>query len=475
MEPPSVSCICELCDCGRHRHHKDCKKQHRVQRRETKSDCHISHYKATFNAPRNVHPRSSKRPLRTPAYYNLPPMNFVTTQRAEFIQRQLEDRTKPFIPPESYYQSPQDPLMDQTHYSLQFPPKEAERTVPTRPPDTLRPPPPSNSQHTTTNKAAYKEWRGERQPLYGELPALAGSLLFPGDTREMKTTTQEHYVEKRARKLEPVRAAQSHLVLEGEHDMKTTHQSTFHPLPLEKVTQARKSVCEKVTKRPQVEVLTKYQRDFPTPLCPPEQTRAALPPADNLTVNTHYSNNFQTVQREAFPGWNPLQHPRPEPAHLKEELTAMERERGGQMDRNTVTKLAFLPPGQLSNEPIRRPRSVLKPLNAKFDGSTHSRAVFQDWGVQPHRRQGDPREGISQRPLVKLDSETTTGITFVPKKGEMVKNCKPERDNLELTGDRDFCTVHRETYRTPAVPQCRLQIYLQQQRGEKPLEGKENQ
>ncbi|XP_018081381.1 stabilizer of axonemal microtubules 1 isoform X1 [Xenopus laevis] len=473
MELPSFSCICELCDCGRHKHHKDCKRQQSVQCREIKGHCFISHYKATFEAPRNAAARSSKRPPRTPAYANLPPMNLVTTQQAEFIPRPLEGRAKPFVPPEGYYQSPEEPLLSKTLYSLHYAPKEAERTMGTRPKDNLHVLPPSSTNHTTTTKAEYKEWKAECQPQFGELPDLAGSLLFPGDTNEMKTTTQDHYVEKKTRRVNLVKAAQCHLVTEGEHHMETTHQSTYHPLPLEKGT-VKNHVTQKVTKRPQMEVTTKYQSDFPTPHSLPQQTRAALPPPDNLGVNTHLRNDFKTVQRETFPGWDPLLHPRPEPAQLKEELTVMDRERGGQVDGNTVTKLAFSTPAWLPREPNRRPRSILKPLNATFDGSTHNKTVYKNWVVQPHWRHGDPRDGISLRPMVKLESETTTGSTFVPKKGETVRICKPKKGNLELTGESDFNTVHRETYRIPQLPQCRLQIYLQQQKGNASLEGKEN-
>ncbi|KAM3921402.1 uncharacterized protein RB166_010775 [Leptodactylus fuscus] len=462
MDPSSVTCICELCDCGRHKHHKDCKKQQRVQRRRTNGECFISHYKATFNLPKNVPPRSSKRPLHTPVPRNLPPMNLTTTQRTEFIPRPLEGKLKPYIPPDGYYQRPEDPLLDQTIYSLHYPPKETERTMAMRPPDNLRPLPPSNIQHSTTNKEQYKEWKAERQLHYGERPALAGSLLFPGDICDMKTTTQDHFVEKKLKRVEPIKASQDHLAMEGEHYMTTTHQSTYHPLPLEKKQMAKESLPKNVMKRFPVELVTKYQSDF-SGSHTIEPNRPVRPPADNLTVNPFYSNDFQTVQRVTYPGWNPLLHPRPEPAQLKEELTAMDKERGGQVDGNTVTKLAFLPHELQPKEPVKRPRSVLRPINAKFDGTTHSKSVFKDWGIQPRERYGDPMDGVSMRPLAKLDSETTTGSTFIAKKGEPMKKHKPAKDNLVLTGDQDFCTVHKETYRTPELPPCRMQMFLEQQ------------
>ncbi|XP_069804535.1 proteoglycan 4-like isoform X2 [Dendropsophus ebraccatus] len=448
----------------RHKHHKDCKKQQRVQPRRTNGECYITHYKATFNTPKNVPPRSSKRPFHTPIPRNLPPMNLVTTQRTEFIPRPLEGRPKPYVPTEGYYQSPEEPLLNQTLYNLHYPPKEAERTMPTRPPDNLRPLPLSSVQQSTTNKEQYKQWKAERQPLYGELPSLAGSLLFPGAACDMRTTTQDHFVEKKFKRVEPAKASQDHLAMEGEHFMTTTHQSTYHPLPLEKKQISKEALPKDLMKRPPVEMVTKYQSDFPGSHTI-EPSRPAQPPTDNLTVHPFYSNDYQTVQRATYPGWNPLLHPRPEPAQLKEELTAMDRERGGQVDGNTVTKLAFLPHEPQPKEPGKRPRSVLRPINAKFDGTTHSKTVFKDWGIQPRRRYGDPVDGIAMRSLVKLDSETTTGSTFIPKKGEPMKKHKPTKDNLELSGDQNFSTVHKETYRIPELPQCRMQAFLEQQMG----------
>ncbi|KAM5132606.1 uncharacterized protein ACMZJ9_019379 [Mantella aurantiaca] len=471
MDPPAVSCICELCDCGRHKHHNDCKKQQRVQRRETNGECYITNYKASYNPPRIVAPRSSKRPPHTPIPRNLPPMNMATTQRAEFVPRPYEGRPKLCVPPEGYYQSPEEPLLKQTVYGLHYPPKEAERIMPRRPPDNLHPPHLASSHYTTTNKDLYKQWKTERQPHYGELPTLAGAVLFPGDVCDMKTTNQEHFVEKKMKRVEPVKASHDHLTMEGEHYMMTTHQSTFHPLPLEKIT--KEPLSKKIVKRPPLETVTKYQSDFST-YYPSKPSLLAPPPANNLTVNPFYSTDFKTVQREAFPGWNPILHPRPEPAQLKEELTAMDKERGGQVEGNTVTKLAFLPPEPQPREPVRRPRSALRPLNGKFDGTTHNRSVFKNWGVQPRQRYGDPMDGVILRPLVKLENETTTGTTFIAKKGELVKNCKPAKDNLELTGDWDFSTVHKDTYRSPVLPQCRMQIYLEQQMRQNSSQQNEN-
>ncbi|XP_053547352.1 uncharacterized protein LOC128639163 [Bombina bombina] len=426
-------------------HHQDSKSH-----RQTGSDCCISHYKNTYTTPADVHPRSSKRPLRTPLPPKLPPMNLVTTQRTEFIPRLLESRTKPFIPNEEFYQSPQEPLMDQTLYSLHFPPKDAERLVSTRPPDTLCPAPPCNPLLSTTNKADYRVWRGERQAQYGELPTQIASILFPGGKCEMKTTTQQHFVANKVRRVEPAKTAQSSLVMEGDHSMITTHQAVFQPHPLQKVSGTREPVPRKIPpKRPQMNVISKYKSDFTIPLQPQERTRATIPPTDNLTVNPHYRNDFQTVQRENFPGWDPRMYPRPELTQLKEELTSIERERGGRVDGITMTKLSFKPPAYLPQEPVRRPHSVLRQLNAKFDATTHSHAVFQDWGVQPFQRHGDVCEGHFLKPLAKLESQTTSGSTFVPKIGEMVRSCKPAKDNLELTGERYFSTLNRDTYRAP--------------------------
>ncbi|XP_032905903.1 uncharacterized protein LOC116991399 isoform X2 [Amblyraja radiata] len=94
MEFSEFSCLCELCDCGQHKYHQNCKKKQSIQRRSVSPDWLLTNYQSSFRRPLNVLPRSSKRPLRTPPHPNPPAMQSETTQRSEFGPRVPREQTK---------------------------------------------------------------------------------------------------------------------------------------------------------------------------------------------------------------------------------------------------------------------------------------------------------------------------------------------------------------------------------------------
>ncbi|XP_043937084.1 stabilizer of axonemal microtubules 1-like isoform X1 [Protopterus annectens] len=471
---PEFACLCELCDCGRHKHHKGCKKRNAsIQQCPINKECLLTHYKSTFINPQNVHPRSSKRPLRTPPHPRHPPMKFETTQRREFIPREPQERTKPFIRKE-YYEPSKEPFESETAYNIHFPAKQPIETIAVRPVTSLKP---SHLKFndSTSNKEFFKNWKPDPLIRYGEAAqVMAGALLFPDQPSEMKTTNQVEFVEKLAAKPELIKNVQCHLTIEGDHEMMTTHQTMFQPLPLGKPALRRIQPVDRgpVMKRAHMETITKYQSDFPGYRSLPERNHLVPPPMDNLGVNHSLNADFSTVQRETFKGWDAAKHRRPDPITLKEELSEMEKNREGKFDGDTVTKISY-PPLQLSRlqlDPIKRSSAVLKPHSGKFEDSTANKFFFKDWGAQPRVRHGDPSDGVYVRPLGRFESITTTRSTFVPKKAEMVQNCKPPHKPVEAEGEHEFITVQQESYRPIAFPVCRLQTYLQQQALKKNVE-----
>ncbi|XP_059813001.1 stabilizer of axonemal microtubules 1 isoform X4 [Hypanus sabinus] len=91
LEFLEFSCLCELCDCGQHKCHQNCKKNQSNQQRSVNTDWLLTNYQSSFTRPLNVLPRSSKRPLRTPPHPNPPAMQCETTQRLEFGPKVLKE------------------------------------------------------------------------------------------------------------------------------------------------------------------------------------------------------------------------------------------------------------------------------------------------------------------------------------------------------------------------------------------------
>ncbi|XP_025067731.1 uncharacterized protein LOC102374081 [Alligator sinensis] len=395
MAAPPLACLCELCDCGRHKRHKNCRKQGQPAA-GVQEGALLSHYQATYTYLPGIPRCSSKRLLHTPLHPNPPGKALSTTQRAEFVPPVPGKRTKPCV---------QAPAV----IALQQPPSQMQHTAA------------PFAQPSTTAQDCFGGRRGQWPTRYGELPALTGA-----------------------------------------HNMTTTHGSTYCPVPLERRgARAPAKGAEAAGQPAQVEYMTWYQSDFPARASLPARALLTQPAPDNLAINQSLGTSFQTVQRESYRGWDPGRYPRAGLIRLKDQLG---RERGGEFSGDTVTKLSYPPlPLDRPSGTVQRPTTVLKSLAAKFSHSTAHKFFFRDWGAQPRIRHGDPHDGIYVRPLAKFECQTTTHSTYLPKRAEKAKSCKPEQQAMEAQGEQDFSTTHRDSYRLLPLPVCRLQMYLIQQ------------
>ncbi|XP_066563782.1 stabilizer of axonemal microtubules 1 isoform X2 [Amia ocellicauda] len=468
MDFPEFNCICELCNCGRHKHHKDCKKSKTaLQIGSGSENCLLSHYSSSYTRPHNARVRSSKRPFRTPLHPAPPCMALRTTQRSAYRRPPPSTRAQPAPRLESVCGS-LEPIQSHSVYSLDFPAKEGEAVVVRRPPTSLQRPPPGAqlSQHTTA-RDSYPDHSGvllsRSLPSLGELPAVVGSLLFPDRKEEMKTITQSEFIWKTGSKPELSQSISCNLRVEGEQDLLTTHHEVYCVHPVEGAVPTRRQrppEKEEAVRADPMESLTKYRSDYPAHYGPPRRSLPARPPPDNLVINQALRRDFRTVQRDTYPGWDASKHRRPDPAQLREELSDWDKDCPFQGD--TVTKLAYqpLPLNSLQAQPLQHRAPCLKVQPGLFHDTTASKEFFQDWGAQRRRRCGDPHDGLYIKPLGKLESETTSSSTFIPKSTRRVQNCRPEQRPVQAEGEHDFTTVHNDTYRPLSLPVCRLQLYL---------------
>ncbi|CAI5795409.1 Hypothetical predicted protein [Podarcis lilfordi] len=399
--PPFKECLCELCDCGRHKCHRNCRKQRVLLAQPKTGKGWLSHYKATYTCPPAVHPRSSKRPPCTPPHPNPPPMDLQTTQRAEFVVWDPGKRTGHPMK-ERGGQHPQGPFQSQALCQLPFPPRASALSQP-----------PSKLQPCS--------------------PAVKNSSGSKGFKRELPDQPGVNVI-----------------------------TTPSHPLLFEKGAFLReKRAITKSSEPAAAEYVTKYQSDFPEQRAFPGQAAPALPPLDNLAINPAFRTNFQTVHRESYRSWNASAYSRAKLITLKKNRGAKE---AGKSEEVAVTKLPYHLPVLLNHaEPIKHPGTALKSLAAQFDNSTAHRFFFRDWGAQPRIRYGDPWEGSCTHSLGHFGSQTTTCSTYLLKRAEKAKNYKPELKPTQTEGGQDFATIHREAYRHIPLPVCRLQMYLAQQ------------
>ncbi|KAJ8342741.1 hypothetical protein SKAU_G00326690 [Synaphobranchus kaupii] len=451
---PKFSCICELCNCGRHKHHKGCRKRNAETRIIWGSDsCLLSHYRATFTWP-HKRKRSGRRPQLSLVQLALPPTNQQGGQYLFNHPPQLVNRGSP------------KSLQAWSVQNLTTRPVQSERPAV---PDTNRLQNASAQGLFRRNvTTSYQHHKGAAYshsfPRLGELPAVIGSVLYPDEREKMETTNNREFVPKTGGRPERKQVVQGNLILEGERNLATTHREEFKPYPLEGAPVTRRQwapVKEEENKGVPMESVTRYSHDF-SPSTLPKRRNPARPHPDNLMINPALRGEFRTVQMDTYPGWNTLEHRRAAPAKFREELSVRSTDHHFQGD--TVTKLDFQPIPLPSTRHKPQPMmTTLKPLQGQFDDRTANKESFKDWGVCRRVRHGDRYDGLTcVKPTGKFESETTNSQTFVQKKAERVRNCKPEEIREEDRGEQTFSTEHREAYRPLSLPVCQLQLYLDQ-------------
>ncbi|XP_013394115.1 stabilizer of axonemal microtubules 1-like [Lingula anatina] len=180
QEFPDFTCICEICDCGRHKHHKNCKRVGKINKRRQKQ-CLLTTSQETFKAF-SARPRSSKRPPQTPRDPNPPPMMFKTNQRDDFRPHGEVPRVQPFAFPDTY-EIDKGPFQNVTFYSAEYGPKELPSETILRPTSQGRYMRKTSAKldTRTTNKESFKHWVPQPAIRFGELPSFTEQRAnFPG-------------------------------------------------------------------------------------------------------------------------------------------------------------------------------------------------------------------------------------------------------------------------------------------------------
>ncbi|XP_706387.4 uncharacterized protein si:dkeyp-69c1.9 [Danio rerio] len=160
-------------------------------------------------------------------------------------------------------------------------------------------------------------------PMLGELPSLAGLLLYPDKREKMVTTTEAEFGPKICPKMEPKKIQQCNLTLHGDRSFVTSNREdypSYSPDGAPGVCYGKFPARENKTGKEQRCSL--YQQDFPAPKRVYVRRNQVLPHPDNLAINTSLRAEYRTVQQEAFPGWDVCVHARPEPARIKDTAVA---------------------------------------------------------------------------------------------------------------------------------------------------------
>ncbi|XP_055516711.1 uncharacterized protein si:dkeyp-69c1.9 [Leucoraja erinacea] len=429
MEFSEFSCLCELCDCGQHKYHQNCKKKQSIQRRSVSTDWLLTNYQSSFRRPLNVLPRSSKRPLRTPPHPNPPAMQSETTQRSEFGPRVPREQTK----------AGNRPLQEQLHsksiHTKGLTLKERPATVQ----KCLKGSLPSSRSSSRSNTSC-KGWKSEPSVRSGERLTASGCQCPPYQNNIQQPTRKAEIRENFCNMPERAKPLPDNLKFEGVHDLNTTYQVEFQPLPFARQKTVRKRTKPKPAP---MDLLSSYRKDYPEH----KQSKmlSIIPAQDNLQVNRHLPADFNTIQKNSYIGWDPTQYPRPDPIKYKDQLNVE-----GAMETTTVTKLEYNMKPSIKKQEIHRP-TTQQSLGGKFDPKTSYAISYKDWDPKTRIRYGDPHDKPFEPPSGRIESTSVTGRDFTPK-----NVCHPPNYSPCLRKN----TSHHQNARSSPLPMCKLQAYL---------------
>ncbi|XP_062868244.1 uncharacterized protein si:dkeyp-69c1.9 [Trichomycterus rosablanca] len=120
-------------------------------------------------------------------------------------------------------------------------------------------------------------------PQLGELPAIAGLLLYPDKREKMVTTTEVAFGPKPYSRTEPKKILHCSLTMEGEQSFITTNQMAYQPADGTPLMMRRKSPVRQGS--PLAHYQTNYQQNFVLPQIITNRRLYVLPGPDNLAIN----------------------------------------------------------------------------------------------------------------------------------------------------------------------------------------------
>ncbi|XP_076802222.1 uncharacterized protein LOC143446468 isoform X3 [Clavelina lepadiformis] len=417
-------------------------------------------YNSTFINHNFVPVKRSKPPL-TPLPRPYPPMQTESTTKKAYVKPDQAVRQRMIIPVEKHVLS-NDPLSDLTIYRKDFPPKSSVPVnIMMKTNHVVGSASAVGFDSQTTNKDFYKDWKPKRKQRFGELPAYTSPLIYPNkrnipQNKDLyKSRTQTDFPFKSIPKPSLVKVTSGNIkVGEGDHDLVTTHQSDYQIVPFDKITTVplKPSNIAKVLAHRKMELISKYQSDFPrrsTVLRPPHPK---TPPPATLQIKMDDRSFFKTEQKDNFVGWDVNMHKRPDFSKIMDN-TELSSE---PMQATTTMMVDFAPQDVTLNptHPTFRPRTKSTLAHTAFQDMTTNKSVYKQWETNHRQRFGDFHEAykklhLSPKMRSSSDFTTTTKSAFVAKHGRPRTSMKPPMNTIDTEQFHDFTTTAKSCYSFP--------------------------
>ncbi|CAL8350678.1 unnamed protein product [Merluccius merluccius] len=425
-------CVCELCNCGRHRcPHKPTS----LYGKGNTTTCELTEYSEKFPVYTGLYNPPNIMKPKLEVDNDKKRMDGTTTFKTDFIPHEVKRR--PGRQPAEY--RPNSGKIDLgTTYTQDFNPYEIPQpSVPVRPREMIRRMDKPKMVAIPTYKEDYKKWEVRRQqlskPEYSYQPPsckFGGATTFQDDFVSRAVPPRESFkpsntVQRSDVPLESVTSNRLAFVLHPVEPRQQRPPETYQPSgqPLDSLTTNRQDFQGLAGELPQS--------------CKPQTNEYSSMAAAGVPLQG------STENKEKFQKW-PVSLPQ---FHKKEAYVAPTE----QMNLSTTMAEAYVK-HQIQPFVFAKPQLPPKTSTVPFQNHTTMREDFQSWGI--HTRQPIVRNEETYKSSGKIEDLTTFRAHFTAHELRPNKSFKPPNQHARCSAPMEDSTMYRSEFTPKRISVC---------------------
>nr|CAH8867336.1 unnamed protein product [Trichobilharzia regenti] len=432
MQKGSKLCICQICNCGRH------KCPHQRSRSDTSKPCGISEYTTKYIQHKLVPVESCKPPHK--GVQGEGQMSSNTTHRTDYVQHPLSIQGS--CKRDSEYQPPQGTFDGMTTYTKEYTGKYGESAVPVKP---------INRKGTTakfdgeaTYTTDYRPWKLEKRELAvcRESNMPKSNAPFSG----MATYTSD-YIAYDSRPPTSCKPAHKYLESQTPFSDSTNYRDSYRVPDLSERARPIKNMEQTQKSTVPMEHISTHMNDYywktvvPSASCKPEYT--GMKNTEPFSKDTTHRSDYRQweVAERSTPVMNDSHSTYPEPL--------------GKMSSDTTYNKDYIPFELQYQKAIRKADRLGRGTELPpFQGISDYTDSYRRWALEPHIKV-TPREGTYTIPNVKFEGKSTTSDHYVPHLNyRPAESCKPLNQAVLNQTPFDDATLYRMEYTPKHLEPC---------------------
>ncbi|XP_060796634.1 stabilizer of axonemal microtubules 2 [Neoarius graeffei] len=417
-------CVCEICNCGRHR----CKTLSKAPYGKGSQGCIVSEYTEKYPGYKSFQPPKSLKPKQEEKR-NYERMEGMTTFRSDFIPYKVSRR--PGKHWAEYHPIPGKLDLTST-YRQEFVPHKVEPAFPRRPKEGIRGAK-SKMDTVPTYKDEFRQWEITKR----ESSKPKVSYHPPTEKFGNTTTFQADFIPQGFVHCESFKPPNVTKLSDAPFDAVTSNQLDYIPHPVR--VHVVKAHCEYKPSNEPMQDLTSYRDDYQG--LPGHMPKSCKPEHVPLSYDAPFQSS--TEFRDCFQQWDVS------PQYLRK--TAVYTRPTEQMDMNTTTGTTFI---KHQVQPFVPAKTPSKPVcsSAPFQGSSTMKDDFKSWKIQ--RQEIICKAPEIHRPSGKMEDMTTFKAHYIQHKLQPNISCKPVAAPLRSEAPFDEDTTYRKEFTPKKINVC---------------------